>query len=211
MVKFAQAGEKLNAATHMAGVLLALGGSVYLLGQLGGAPWLNVASVAVYCFSLLLLYGCSSLYHASAGRAKAVWQKFDHCAIYVLIAGTYTPFCSLALDSPLGWALLAGVWTLAVAGIAQELRQGERRLLSLAIYLVMGWSAVLLVLPLRASLGNDGFNLVLAGGLLYTVGIVFYVIDTRMRHAHGIWHIFVLLGSAAHYLSIAQFVLPDGA
>lgn len=211
MVKFAQAGEKFNAATHLAGALLAAGGSVYLLGQVQSGPWQSVVSIGVYCFSLVLLYACSTVYHASMGRVKALWQKFDHCAIYVLIAGTYTPFCSLALDSQLGWALLAAVWLLAFVGIVQELRKSENRWLSVGIYLTMGWSAVLMVLPLRASLGNDGFAYVLAGGLFYTVGIIFYVIDTRMRHAHGIWHLFVLLGSALHYLAIAQFVLPDSA
>lgn len=209
MARFAQAGERFNAVTHLAGTLLAAGGSVYLLAKALDGPWQNVASIGVYCFSLVLLYACSTIYHASIGRVKAVWQKFDHCAIYVLIAGTYTPFCSLALDSRLGWALLAGVWLLALIGILQELRQSGQRWLSVLIYLAMGWSAVLLVLPLRESLGNDGFAFVLAGGLFYTVGIIFYVIDTRMRHAHGIWHIFVLLGSALHYLAIAGFVLPE--
>ncbi|CAN7343292.1 hemolysin III family protein [Pseudoduganella sp. LjRoot289] len=201
-------GERFNTATHLGGALLAAIGSLYLLSQQWGGTWQGLASVAVYGGTLMLLYACSTLYHGSSGPIKERFRKFDHYAIYLLIAGTYTPFCALALNSSTGWLLLAVVWGLALAGIAQEVLQKGNRWLSVAIYLAMGWAAILLLSPLRASLGDTGFGLVAGGGLVYTVGIVFYIIDTRMRHAHGIWHLFVVLGSALHYAAIALYVLP---
>jgi hemolysin III len=204
-------GERFNTVTHTGGYFLASIGSVYLLWQMAGRDWPGVVSVGIYCSTLMLLYGCSALYHNSSGRLKQILQKFDHYAIYLLIAGTYTPFCALALNQPLGWRLLTGVWLLALLGIAQEVRSKGARWFSVVIYLGMGWAAVLVASPLRLALGGTGFGLVLAGGLFYTIGIVFYVLDARLRHAHGIWHLFVMLGSAAHFAAVAWLVLPAGA
>ena len=201
-------GERLNTLTHLAGTVLALGAAVPLLVRAtergGGA----LASSAVYALSLLLMYGCSTLYHGSAGRMRQQVQRLDHISIYLLIAGSYTPFCVLLLSGREAWLLLTAVWTLALFGVLQELRKHRgARILSLCIYLAMGWSAVSMLGPLRAGLGRAGFAWLVGGGLAYTFGVVFYVLDHRLRHAHGIWHVFVLLGSTAHFIAIYRYVL----
>ena len=202
-------GEKFNALTHLAGAVLALGGSVALivLAALQGDAW-KLVSVSVYGLTLVLLYSFSALYHSVRGPAKNRLQKLDHHSIYLLIAGTYTPFCLVTLRGPWGWSLLGVVWGLAALGILQELRpQRDARRLSLVIYVVMGWVALVALFPLIRALGPTGFAWVAAGGLFYTVGISFYVLDARLRHAHGIWHLFVIAGSATHYFAILRYVL----
>ena len=202
-------GEKLNAITHLVAAVLALVGSTVLvtLAAMSGDAW-KVFSIALYGVTLVLLYSFSTLYHSLRGRAKSILQKLDHHSIYLLIAGSYTPFCLVTLRGPWGWSMFAVVWTLALIGIAQELRpsRGARKL-SLAIYIVMGWVALVALVPLLKVLGTTGFAWVAAGGVFYTVGIVFFVLDTRLRHAHGVWHLFVMAGSAAHFFAIARYVL----
>lgn len=193
----------------MAAALLALAGTVVLvvLASLSGDPW-KVVSVSVYGATLVLLYSFSTLYHSMRGRAKEILQKFDHQSIYLLIAGSYTPFCLVTLRGPWGWSLLGTVWALAAVGSVQELRQqGSARIVSLVIYVVMGWAALAAVVPLTRALGPAGFGWLAAGGAFYTAGIVFYVLDKRVTHAHGIWHLFVIAGSAAHYVAILRYVL----
>ena len=202
-------GEKLNAWTHLVGAILALAGSVVLivLAALGGDPW-KVVSVSIYGVTLVLLYTFSALYHSFRGRAKEILQKLDHQGIYLLIAGSYTPFCLVSLRGPWGWSLLATVWGLAVLGSLQEMRpKNDARILSLVIYIVMGWAVLVALVPLLKALGMAGFIWVAAGGVLYTVGIIFYALDTRLKHAHGVWHLFVLAGSTAHYFAILFYVL----
>jgi len=156
---------------------------------------------------LVALYVASTLYHSVRGRAKSLLQKFDHCSIYLLIAGSYTPFALVSLRGPWGWSLLAAVWTLAVVGIAQEIWFAKgARVLSLVIYLLMGWLAVVAVMPLWEALTPSGFAWLVAGGLFYTVGIIFYVADQRIRHGHGVWHLFVLGGSSCHFFTVLFFV-----
>ena len=202
-------GEKLNAWTHLAGAALAIAGTVVLVytAALGGDPW-KIVSVAIYGATLVLLYSASTLYHSMQGSAKEVLQKLDHHGIYLLIAGTYTPFCLVSLRGPWGWSLFGVIWTLAIVGVLQELRpnNGSRRL-SMLIYIVMGWAAVAALVPLRAALGTAGFAWLAAGGVVYTLGIVFYVLDTRLRHAHGTWHLFVIGGSALHFFTVLYYVL----
>ncbi|WP_313953494.1 PAQR family membrane homeostasis protein TrhA [Accumulibacter sp.] len=202
-------GEKLNAWTHVVGAALALAGSVVLvvLAALGGDPW-KVVGVSIYSVTLVLLYSFSALYHSFRGRTKDILRKLDHQGIYLLIAGSYTPFCLVTLRGPWGWSLLATVWGLALVGSLQELRpRNDARILSLVIYIVMGWAIVVALVPLLKALGMDGFIWVAAGGVFYTTGIVFYALDTRLTHAHGIWHLFVMAGSAAHYFAILHYVL----
>lgn len=202
-------GEKLNAWTHLVGAALALAGAIVLvfLAAQGGDPW-KIVSVSIYGATLVLLYTFSALYHSFRGRAKDVLRKLDHQGIYLLIAGSYTPFCLVTLRGPWGWSLFALVWGLALVGGLQEMRpRNEARTLSLVIYIVMGWAVLAALLPLLEALGTDGFVWVAAGGLLYTGGIVFYVLDTRLRHAHGVWHLFVMAGSAAQYFAILFYVL----
>jgi hemolysin III len=202
-------GEKFNAVTHLVGAVLALVGTVVLivLAALGGDPW-KVVSVSIYGTTLVLLYSFSTLYHSLRGRAKNILRELDHHSIYLLIAGSYTPFCLVTLRGPWGWSLLGAVWGLAVLGSLQELRaKSGERILSLMVYVVMGWVALVAMIPLLQRLGPAGFAWVLAGGLFYTIGIAFYALDTRLSHAHGVWHLFVILGSATHYVAILHYVL----
>ena len=202
-------GEKFNALTHLAGAVLALAGAVALivLAAQGGDPW-KIVGVSVYGATLVLLYSVSTLYHSLRGPAKAILRKFDHHGIYLLIAGTYTPFCLVTLRGPWGWSLFGVVWGLAVIGILQELRPAKGvRILSVVIYVVMGWVALAALVPLLRALGPAGFFWLAAGGVSYTAGIVFYALDDRISHAHGVWHLFVLAGSAAHYIAILRYVL----
>jgi hemolysin III len=202
-------GERLNSWTHLVGAALALAGSVVLivLAALGGDPW-KVLGVSIYGLTLVLMYSFSVLYHGLQGRAKDVLRKMDHQSIYLLIAGSYTPFCLISLRGPWGWSMLGVVWGLALVGGLQELRpSGKERILSLVIYVAMGWMALIAAGPLLKALGPAGFAWVAAGGLFYTVGIVFYVLDTRLAHAHGIWHLFVMAGSATHYVAVVRIVM----
>jgi hemolysin III len=202
-------GEKFNAVTHIVGAVLALAGSIVLvvLAAVQGDPW-KVVGVAIYGATLVSLYSFSALYHSLRGRAKDVLRELDHQSIYLLIAGSYTPFCLVTLRGAWGWSLFGTVWGLAILGGLQELRpRSAARVLSVVIYLLMGWVAVIALVPLQRALGPAGFAWLLAGGLFYTVGIVFYALDTRLKHAHGIWHLFVLAGSATQYYAILRYVL----
>jgi hemolysin III len=201
-------GERLNASTHLAGTVLATGGAVALvLMALHKADPTRLVSFSIYGVTLTLLYLASTLYHSTQGRVKDFFRKLDYCAIYLVIAGTYTPFALVALKGDEGWALLWAVWALALVGIVQEcwIARGKR-LTSLAIYLLMGWLAIFTLDPLAAAITVKGMNWMLGGGIVYTVGIVFYLLDERVRHFHGIWHLFVIAGSAAHYATIVGFV-----
>lgn len=202
-------GEKLNAWTHLVGAILALGGAVWLLviASLDGSPW-KIVSVAIYGVTLLLLYSASTIYHSVRGRAKVIMQKVDHLSIYLLIAGSYTPFCLVTLHGPWGWWLFGIVWGLGVIGMLQEIKpRSEARILSVVIYAVMGWIVLVAVRPLIAALGKTGFTWLATGGMLYTVGIIFFALDHRLRHAHGIWHLFVIGGSVTHFVAIAAYVI----
>lgn len=202
-------GERFNALSHFAGALLALVGSIFLvvLAVRGGDVW-KVVSLSIYATTLILLFVVSTLYHGISGRAKVFFRKFDHQSIYLLIAGSYTPFCLVALRGAWGWSLFGIVWGLALFGMIQEIRpRSEARHLSLAIYIVMGWAIVPAILPLFEALGLGGILWLVAGGLCYTGGIVFYVFDDRFRHWHGIWHLFVLAGGALHFFAILLYIL----
>jgi hemolysin III len=201
-------GERFNGYTHLVGALLALTGATVLIvmGALQGDPW-KVVSFAIYGAGLVLLYGFSTLYHSTRGRAKRFFQKLDHNAIYLLIAATYTPFTLVTLRGPWGWSLFGIVWALALLGMLQEslFGHGTRRL-SLVIYVLMGWVGIVAIVPLIEALSPAGFAWLAAGGVIYTIGIVFYVFDDRFKHWHGIWHLFVVGGSAAHYVAVLGYV-----
>ncbi|MGE6688151.1 PAQR family membrane homeostasis protein TrhA [Stutzerimonas stutzeri] len=202
-------GERLNAWTHLVGAILACLGAIWLLVLAGlDGDLAKIVSVAIYGLSLILLYSISTLYHSLRGRAKVVMRKLDHLSIYLLIAGSYTPFCLVTLSGTWGWTLFGIVWGLAVIGMLQEIKpRSEARVLSLVIYAVMGWIVLVAVKPLLAALGGAGFAWLLAGGICYTVGIVFFVFDDRFRHWHGIWHIFVMVGSLLHFIAILFYVI----
>ena len=202
-------GEKLNAWTHLVGALLATAGSIWLLvmASLDGSPQ-KIVSVAIYGVMLVLLYSVSTVYHSVRGRSKVIMQKFDHLSIYLLIAGSYTPFCLVTLHGPWGWSLFGIVWGMAVIGMLQEIKpRSEARILSIVIYAVMGWIVLVAVKPLLAALGTAGFVWLATGGVMYTVGIIFFALDHRLRHAHGIWHLFVIAGSVLHFVAIAHYVI----
>ncbi|QVM90991.1 hemolysin III family protein [Pseudomonas entomophila] len=201
-------GERFNAWTHLVGAVLACIGAVWLIVVAGlqGDPW-KIVSFSIYGFTLLLLYSISTLYHSTRGRAKQVMRKLDHLSIYLLIAGSYTPFCLVSLRGPWGWSLFGVVWGLAVIGMLQEIKpRSEARILSIIIYAVMGWIVLVAVKPLLSSLGAAGFAWLAAGGVFYTVGIVFFAFDSRFRHWHGIWHLFVIAGSLMHFVAVYLYV-----
>jgi hemolysin III len=202
------AGEFFNSISHLVGAVLALIGvtaMVTLAGAQGGA--LRVTSLTIYGVTLFLLYLFSTLYHSLKGRAKQVFRILDHNAIYLLIAGTYTPFTLLVLKGTTGWRMFAAVRSLALIGmVLDSLPRKGPRVLSLVIYLAMGWLVLFALGPLIAALPAAGFWVLLAGGIFYTVGVIFYVLDDHYPWCHGVWHLFVLAGSVSHYFTIVLFI-----
>ena len=201
-------GERFNGITHLVGTVLALAGLVVLvvIAARQGDAW-KIVSFSVYGATLLMLYGFSTLYHSLRGRVKDIFRRFDHLAIYLLIAGTYTPFALVTLRGDWGWSLFGTIWGLAVVGMAIEFlpRRGAR-ILPVVIYLLMGWLALIALKPLLQALPWIGFAWLLVGGIFYTVGVVFYSLDKRLGYAHGIWHLFVLAGSISHFIAIFNYV-----
>lgn len=202
-------GEKFNAWTHLVGAILATIGAVWMLvvATMTGDIW-KIISVAVYGVALVMLYSASTVYHSVRGRAKVIMQKVDHFSIYLLIAGSYTPFCLVTLHGTWGWTLFGIVWALAIIGILQEIKpRSEARVMSIVIYALMGWIVLVAVNPLIAALGMTGFIWLALGGVFYTVGIIFFAFDTKVRHFHGVWHLFVIAGSLLHFVAISRYVL----
>ena len=209
------AGEEIaNSVTHGAGLLDSLAALPVLVLAAGarGDRW-QLAGALVFGAALVLLYLTSALYHAlPAGRAKRAWRVADHAAIYLLIAGTYTPFTLGALRGPWGWALLGAIWTLAAGGIAAKCTVGFRHpRLSTALYLGMGWLIVLALRPLVAHVAPAGLAWILAGGACYTGGVAFYAADTRLRYGHALWHLCVLAGSVCHFFAVLWHAAPRAA
>ena len=201
-------GERFNAITHIVGSVLALIGTsvVITLASINGGAR-RITAVAIYGGMLVVLYISSTLYHALRGRAKRVFHVFDHCAIYLLIAGTYTPFTLVTLRGSWGWWLFAIVWSIAVAGVVKDaLFHGRYRTLSVALYVAMGWLVVVAFTPLTHALPPAGISLLLAGGIVYTVGIFFFAMSKRIPYSHGVWHLFVLAGSVLHYVAVVRYV-----
>ena len=201
--------EVAHSVTHGIGLLGAVAGLVLLLVLAAATrdPWRITAS-AIYASTLVLLYGTSTLYHAlSATRARDVFRVLDHSAIYLLIAGTYTPFALVSLRGPWGWTLLAIVWSLALAGVTMKAVFGARwPIISTALYIAMGWVVIIAVKPLVAHVPPAGIAWLVAGGLAYTGGVVFYA-WTKLRYSHAIWHLFVLAGSVCHYIAVVLYVV----
>ncbi len=202
-------GERFNSISHLVGAALALAGMVVLvvLASWKGDPW-KIVSFSVYGASLFLLYTLSTLYHSLRGRAKDIFRKLDHIGIYLLIAGSYTPLTLVTLRGAWGWALFTIIWGLAIVGIVVDsLHKEGSRAIQMVIYLLMGWLILVAMYPLIQALPKGGLLLLVLGGVFYTSGMIFYAIDERMKHAHGIWHLFVLAGSVSHYLAILLYVL----
>lgn len=202
--------EKINAITHGAGAVLALAGLVVLTvaSSLYGSVW-HIVSFSVYGTSLFLLYLASTLYHSfSNERLKYIFKIIDHSAIYLLIAGTYTPFTLVLLHGTLGWIIFSTIWGLACLGILLKIFFVKRfKVLSTLCYILMGWLMLLAVKPITAILPATGFIWLIAGGICYTGGSVFYL-WRRLPYNHAIWHLFVLAGSIAHFVTVFYYILP---
>ncbi len=197
-------GEKFNSITHLVGASLALvGGAVLVtLAALEGDV-AKIVSYTVYSVTLFALYFASTLYHSFPGRAKKIFRVIDHQAIYLLIAGTYTPIAVVVLRSAGGWWLLGAVWFLAIFGMVLDaVRRTGPRIGSILLYLAMGWMCMLALDSLQVLLPPASLVWLLVGGAFYTSGIVFYVLDSWYPWCHGIWHLFVLAGSISHYFAI---------
>lgn len=200
--------EVLNSVTHIVGAALALAGLVVLVvsASLRGDAW-RIVSFCVYGATLFLLYLSSALYHSSSGRAKRLFRIFDHQSIYLLIAGTYTPFTLVPLRGAWGWSIFGVVWGLAVFGVILDAVHNKgRRIPQLVIYVLMGWLIMIALKPLLLALPLAGLGWLMAGGLFYTSGIAFYLMDKRFSYFHGIWHLFVLAGSVCHYVAVLFYV-----
>jgi len=208
--RYSQAEEVASSLSHALGIILSIAGLAVLaaFAALHGGAW-RIVSVSVYGTTLILLYTASTIYHAVPNpRAKPILRLLDHSAIFLLIAGTYTPFTLISLRGPWGWTLFAIVWTLAICGIALEMRRVRNRVVAAVIYLGMGWVGVIAIKPLIANIEPTGLLLMLAGGLCYTLGVPFYLWK-RLPYNHALWHLFVLAGSVLQFFSILLYVLPD--
>ncbi len=197
--------------THGVGGLLAIAGLAVLVtfAAIRGSAW-HVVGCSIFGATMVLLYTSSTLYHAiRAPRAKQVLRRLDHAGIFLLIAGTYTPFTLVSLRGPWGWSLLGVIWGLAVLGIL--LQSGSRRhpVLSVALYVAMGWTVLIAIRPLLSSLPRGGLVLLVLGGLAYTAGITFYA-WRRLPFNHSIWHGFVLAGTVLHFFAVLRYVIPAG-
>ena len=203
--------EIANSVSHGIGVGLSIAALALLVtfASLMGDPW-RIVSFSIYGATLILLYLSSTLYHGfKRPTLKRLFRVFDHAAIYLLIAGTYTPFLLVTMRGAWGWSLFGIIWGLAVTGIVTTVLFMERlRILSVLTYLGMGWMVVIAIRPLVDSLPFGGMVLLAIGGVLYTLGVVFYILK-RIPFNHAIWHLFVLGGSISHFFSILLYVLPD--
>lgn len=203
-------GEEIfNSVSHGVGVLLSIAALVLLIIFAAiYSDGYGLASALVYGISLIILYTMSMVYHIVQNKtAKRVLRVFDHCSIFILIAGTYTPYLLGPLRSPIGWTIFGIIWGVTVIGILMNAISLEKfRIMSLICYVLMGWGIVLSIKPLAQNIALPGLVLLIAGGLVYTVGVVFYVLK-KYRYMHSIWHLFVLAGSVCHYFSILLFVL----
>ena len=201
-------GERFNVITHFIGAIAALLGVVVLTvaATRHGDPW-RIVSCAIYGSTLLFLYTSSTLYHHADGKAKNFLRKFDHNAIFLLIAGSYTPITLVTLRGAWGWSLFIAVWGLAILGIVLEFHPLKGpRVVPVIIHLLMGWLVIFALKPLLLVLPRNGFLWLLAGGIFYTGGVLFYALDARIRHFHGIWHLFVLAGSICHYFFVLLYI-----
>ena len=201
-------GEEIaNSVSHGVALLAAIAGVPFLIAGAWHLGSTSLVADAVFAVTMVLLYLSSMLYHAMpAGRAKRVFMKLDHGAIYVFIAGSYTPFALGALGGPWGWTLLGLVWSLAVVGVTlKAVDRLSHPWLSTGLYLVMGWLALIAAVPLVEQLPARGIALIVAGGLAYTAGVAFFLLDSRWRYAHTVWHGFVMAGTGFHFFAVLSY------
>lgn len=201
-------GEEIaNSVIHGVALLAAIVAVPFLIAGVRHLAVANIVGAGVFAATMVVLYFTSTLYHAlPAGRAKRVFLKLDHGAIYIFIAGSYTPFALGALGGPWGWTLFGLVWSLAVIGVM--LKAFDRLThpwLSTGLYLVMGWLVLIAAVPLVEHVPKPGVALLVAGGLAYTAGVVFFVLDSRYRYAHAVWHSFVAAGTGFHFFAVLSY------
>jgi hemolysin III len=212
-VAYTPAEEQANVLTHGIGLALSVAGLAVLVTLTGlrGGVW-EVTSTAIFGATLVLLYTSSTLYHCfRAEQVKRFLRKIDHAAIFLLIAGTYTPFLLVNLRGPWGWSLFGVIWALAITGVVLKFWfTGRAKVLSTLLYLAMGWLVVIAINPLRQSVAPAGLWLLLAGGLSYTLGTVFYL-WRRLPYHHAVWHLFVLGGSVCHFFAVFVAVVPSAS
>lgn len=198
------AEELVNAISHGLGAVISVSAATLLIAMaaLAKDPW-TIVAVSIYSGSLFLLFLASTLYHSIPfPKAKRILRLVDHCAIYLLIAGTYTPFFLVSLRGWLGWIMLVLIWAVAIVGIVIKLtKPGRLHGLHVVNYVVMGWAGIITAPALAEALSPMTLNMIIAGGIVYTAGIVFYALD-RLPFAHSVWHMFVLGGSVCHYIAI---------
>ena len=202
-------GEEIaNAITHGIGALLAIAALVVLivLAAMQGTVW-HVVSFSVFGTTLVLLYFASTLYHSfTPGRAKHLFHKFDHISIYLLIAGTYTPFCLTALRGWIGWTVLGIVWACAILGaVVKAISVGNKVRLSTILYVMMGWVILIAIKPLYEAMTYTGFLFLIGGGVSYTLGTIFFLRD-QVKYNHSVWHVFVLGGSVLHFFAVVSLL-----
>lgn len=201
-------GEEIaNSISHGVALLAALAGVPFLLVSVSHLNVANIVGAAVFGATMILLYLTSTLYHAlPLGRAKRVFMKLDHGAIYLFIAGSYTPFALGALGGPWGWTLFGLVWGMAVLGITlKAFDRLSHPWLSTGLYLAMGWIVLIAAVPLVERVPTAGVALLVAGGLAYTVGVVFFLLDNKLRYAHAVWHAFVAAGTGLHFFAVLGY------
>lgn len=201
-------GEEIaNSVSHGMALLAAIVGAPFLVLAAREFGATQIVGVAVFAATMILLYLASTLYHAMRpGRLKSLFRKIDHGAIYAFIAGTYTPFALGVLDGPWGWTLFGVVWALALAGIVlKTCNRLSHRWLSTGLYLLMGWLVLVAIVPLVQRVPLPGIGLLVGGGLAYTAGVVFYMLDARLRYAHAIWHGFVATGTGFHFFAVLHY------
>jgi len=207
--EYSVAEEIAHALSHGLGILLSIAGLAILVSFSAryGNAW-HITSSAIYGVTLIMLYSASTLYHGiSHPPTKALLQQFDHAAIFLLIAGTYTPFTLVSLRGAWGWTLFGLIWGMAIFGVILQLAAPRKEKLSLALYMIMGWLVIIAINPMLDAVETGGLILLLIGGLCYTFGAVFYVWE-RLAYNPAIWHLFVLAGSIFHFFSVLFYVVP---
>ena len=208
--KYTLGEEITNAITHGLGALLAVAALVLTVvySSIHGNPWAIVAS-SIYGFTLILLYTMSTIYHSlKINRAKKVFRVIDHCSIYLLIAGTYTPYTLVTLNGAIGWVLFGIVWGCAIIGIILNTLDIKKfKKVSMFLYLVMGWSVIFTMKPLIENIAKPGFFLLLSGGIVYTIGAIFYGVGKKKKYMHSVFHLFVVGASVLQFLSIFFYVI----
>ncbi|CZZ91173.1 hemolysin III [Bordetella ansorpii] len=202
-------GERFNSWSHLVGLVLAVASAATLMPYVivaSNDAW-HIVSCAVFATAAVATYAASTLYHCCRGARKLFWERMDHCAIYILIAGTYTPLGLIPLEDDWGWLLAGGAWLLAITGIVREIVFRKRAAApAVGLYVAMGWLGVLMALPIAQHVPSEGLIWLLAGALLYSAGLVFYRNSSGWAHAHGVWHLFTIAGTACHSVMVWTFL-----